>query len=102
MKNTKSTRTKKPAMTAADLLRLRREMNYDKASLSLLLDIPYRTLQDYEAGERGIPASFAGKMKAAHKADRRYMAAMSKALDKEFARQYPHGIRSEIIINNGE
>jgi hypothetical protein len=102
MKAVKSTRIRKPAMTPEELKGLRLEMRYDLASLSYLLVIPYRTLQDYEAGKRGIPASFAEKMKAAHKADRDYMRRAARRLDKEFTRMYPRGFLPEKINNHDE
>lgn len=62
----KSTRKKKPAMTAAELKTLRLDIRFDKVSLGLNLGVPYRTLQDYESGARGIPVTFAEKMRAEH------------------------------------
>lgn len=96
MKKIKNTRKAKPAMTPETMKRLRLEMGYDLVSLGQLLEVPYRTLQDREAGKRSIPASFAAALIAAHKADRRYMNNLGKRLDADFDRLYPHGIMSEI------
>lgn len=101
-KSKKSTRKPQPAMTAAELKRLRLEMGFDKASLALTLELPYRTLQDYEAGRRSIPAKFSSKMRAAHRADRRFMAGVARRTDRELRATYPRGIPSETINNDDE
>lgn len=82
-------------MTPDEFNRLLEEMRFDLTSLSLELSTPYRTLQNYRAGLRRIPADFAGKMRQAHQRDRRMMAAMGVKLDRELAILYPQGIPSE-------
>lgn len=69
-KTIKSTRNKEPAMLPEELLKLRKEMRLDKSSLAKILKTPYRTLQDYEAGKRGIAAAFADTMRQAHAENR--------------------------------
>jgi len=89
-------------MTAEELLKLRKEMHFDKASLALILNVPYRTLQNYEAGIRKIPAEFAKRMRAAHAHDREQAAQMGARIDRELSIMYPMGIPSEIENNDHE
>lgn len=98
----KSTRKRTTDMTPAELKALRLEICFDKASLGLNLGVPYRTLQDYESGARGIPASFAEKMRAEHARQVAYMAERRRLLDIELDRMYPHGFLSEINIRDDD
>lgn len=86
-------------MTAAELKAMRLEMKFDKASLALTLSVPYRTLQDYESGARGISDSFADKMRAAHAKDRAFMAGLPDRVEQELQRTFPHGIPSAVVLS---
>lgn len=89
-------------MTPEEFNRLLAEMRFDLASLSLELDVPYRTLQNYKAGLRRIPPKFATAMRRAHCRELAFMARLGARLDREFAILYPQGIKSEIEKDNHE
>lgn len=95
-KTNKSTRKKELVMKPEELLKLRQEIRFDKASLARNLSTPYRTLQDYESGARPIPAAFADKVRTEHTRQLAFMADRMQQLEQELDRTWPRGIPSEI------
>ena len=51
------------ALTAEHMRLIVAGIGYSLAELSACMGIPYRTLQDYYYGKRGIPAEFAGRLR---------------------------------------
>lgn len=52
------------ALTSENMRLIVSGIGYSLAELSACMGIPYRTLQDYYYGKRGIPAEFAGRLRA--------------------------------------
>ncbi len=82
------------AMSAEELVRLREEMHLDMVSMAAILvspkypkGMPYRTLQDYAAGKRGIPKDVADLVRQKHNQDREFMAGIGTRVDNELRKK---------------
>lgn len=76
-------------------------MGYSKKDLSGILDVPYRTIQDYFYVKRGIRGGltlFLDILRAQNEKDRRFMQDVCRRVDEESERDFPDGIPSEIDI----
>ena len=72
---------------------IRLDMRFSLRDLAAVTGIPYRTLQDYEGGQRPIPTRVAELLKAEQIKCRQIRAAVFAAIDEDLSRSYPNGIR---------
>jgi len=82
-------------MTAKELKTIRTAMNLDIKSMAVILGWPYRTYQDRELGNRGIPETAAEEVLAARQRDSMAVRRAMAAVNEMIARQFPQGIQSE-------
>lgn len=61
-----------------------------------MTSIPYRTLQDYKSGERGIPGRVADRLQAELVKERKICRQLHRNIKKHIEDEYPHGFASEI------
>jgi len=86
-------RQKRTHMSAAELIRLREEMNLKPRHMRLVLGIKSRrTYEDYEAGKRGIPEKTAAQIREAHRKDRAFMAGIPGMVHAALDAEYPGGM----------
>ena len=85
MQNDNKKRNKQPKRTqymCAKMLRwLRKDMKFDPRDMCLVLELPRRTYQDYEAGKRSIPSKLATRIRETHKADREWVNGIGDRVD---------------------
>lgn len=92
MKTTRNTRT----MNSIDLRNLRLQMGFSLKELSIVTKIPYRTLQDYEYGQRGIPNRVARLLREEAAKEKRIKAALYKGIEQRVEQEFPNGFASEV------
>ncbi len=80
------------AMSKEDMRAIRLDMRFSLRDLSAVTGIPYRTLQDYEGGQRSIPTKVATLLRAEQIKCRQIRAAVHAGIDEDIARSYPNGI----------
>jgi predicted transcriptional regulator len=83
-------------MDRETLKQIREEIGFDKVSLALELNIAYRTMQDYEGGQRRIPEHIAEKMIALRKQNKAWVKGYAARIDARAAKEFPNGIVSQI------
>lgn len=93
-KPTKKTAKVHAVMQPEEMRLLREEMRFSLRDLSVVLGVPYRTLQDYEYGNRGIPLGFAMLLKREAESWSRFRREFYKNIDRRIAAEHPHGIPS--------
>lgn len=91
MKTKKSTRI----MDNVDMRNLRLQMGFSLSELSIVTKIPYRTLQDYEYGQRGIPNRVARLLREEAAKEKRIKAALYKGIEQRVEQEFPNGFVSE-------
>lgn len=92
----KNSRKVHAAMQPDEMRKLRNEMMFSLKDLSVVLQIPYRTLQDYEYGKRGIPPYFAELIIVEAANMRMLREVLYQNIDQRVAEEYPHGFPSEV------
>ena len=92
IKTKKSTRI----MNNIDMRNLRESMGFSLKDISMVTKIPYRTLQDYEYGERSIPNRVARQLQAEAAKEKRIKAALYKGIEQRVEREFPNGFVSEV------
>lgn len=75
---------------------LRESMRFSLVELSVVISIPYRTLQDYEYGKRRIPGRVADLMQKEFRRERRIMQQILAGIDKRIEQEFPNGFASEV------
>ena len=73
---------------------IREEMGFSLRDLAAVMKMPYRTLQNYEGGQRNIPQEFSKALKAEQAKTAQIRAEVYAGIAADIARSYPHGIRS--------
>lgn len=71
-------------------------MHYDMTSMAAVLGWPYRTYQDRELGNRGIPDYAAKQVLEAQQREREVLAEIMQKINLDIDKRYPLGIPSEI------
>lgn len=84
-----------PDMNGKMLKSIRTAMNLDVVSMALLLGWPYRTYQDRELGNRGIPQYAAQQVLDAQERDRSTMTRIMTQIAADIDRKYPGGLLSQ-------
>ena len=79
-------------MCPAMLRWIRLQMKFAPRDMYGTLGLPRRTYQDYESGERGIPAKLAAQIRQVFKRDREFMAGLPNRVDANLKRQFPGGM----------
>ena len=82
-------------MSAATLRTIRQQIGFDMRSLAISLGLPYRTYQDYEYDNRGIPKEVADAVRDFRRRDRQTTNQIIRRIGADIDRQYPGGIPSE-------
>lgn len=82
-------------MRAATLRNIRQQIGFDMRSMAISLDLPYRTYQDYEYGNRGISKDVADAVRAFRRRDRQTTNQIIRRIGADIDRQFPTGIPSE-------
>lgn len=81
-------------MTKEQMREIRMDMRFSLRDLAAVMGIKYRTLQNYEGGQRAIPQEFADALRAEQIKERRIKAELIVAQAERLDREYPNGIRS--------
>lgn len=74
---------------------IRIEMRFSLRDMAAVTGIPYRTLQDYEGGQRGIPTEFAELLRDLLAEQEQIRQEVFAGIEADIARSYPNGIRLE-------
>lgn len=82
-------------MTKEQMREIREEMRFGLSDLAAVMGIKYRTLQNYEGGQRAIPQEFADALRAEQIKERRIKAELAAAMEARLDREYSNGIRFE-------
>jgi hypothetical protein len=82
-------------MTASELKSIRTSMKLNIAAMSQILGWPYRTYQDRELGNRGIPSDAARQVIDAQRRDTETMTRINRMIAADIDRRFPSGILSE-------
>lgn len=78
-------------MYAKELKKIRESIKLDMRSMAICLDqMPYRTYQDYEYGNRPIPQHVADKVLKLKRKNKNFL----QQIEKTIASEYPNGIIS--------
>jgi len=95
-------------MCAAMLRWIRRQMLFEPRKMRAVLvppgcdPMPRRTYQDYEAGNRGIPADLASRIREIYRRDREHMAGIGARIDAALDREFPGGMIPSIQAEKEE
>ncbi len=81
-------------MTKQEMKAIRLDMRFGLRDLAAVMKIPYRTLQNYEGGQRAIPQAFADLLRAEQIKERQIKAELTAAMEARLDREYPNGIKS--------
>ena len=84
------------SMNSMQFRTLRESMRFSLVELSVVISIPYRTLQDYEYGKRRIPGRVADLMQKEYKRERRIMNQILRGIEKRIDQELPAGFASEV------
>lgn len=87
--------TKIHAMTKEEMKQLRNDMRFGLVDLAAVTKIPYRTLQDYEAGKRSIPPHVAELLRKEAAKEKRIKKWFYKKMERDIAKEFPNGIPFE-------
>lgn len=82
-------------MTTDELKNARKTLKMNQAAMAVLLDTPYRTYQDWEAGKARIPGVVGVAMRLLRERDKWVMAKVLNSVDARVAMEFPDGIPSE-------
>lgn len=82
-------------MTATELKSIRESMNLDIVSMAIVLGWPYRTYQDRELGNRGIPDYAVNQVLLAQQRECEAMTRILGKVSADIDRAFPYGIASE-------
>lgn len=80
-------------MTKEQMKAIRLDMRFSLRDLAAVTGIPYRTLQDYEGGQRRIPDHVAELLHAEQIKERQIKAELALAFEARLDREYPNGIK---------
>jgi len=80
-------------MTKEQMRNIREEMRFSLSDLAAVTHKKYRTLQNYEGGQRAIPQEFADLLRAEQIKERQIKAELAAAMEARLDREYPNGIR---------
>lgn len=80
-------------MTKEQMREIREEMHFGLRDLEAVMGIKYRTLQNYEGGQRAIPQEFADALRAEQIKERQIKMELAAAMEARLDREYPNGIR---------
>ena len=83
------------AMLPKRMLLLRKWIGFSLRDLAAVMQMPYRTLQDYEYGKRRIPNSFAARFEAEVEREARIRAEVYQSIERRIVEEHPDGIPSE-------
>lgn len=72
---------------------IREEMGFSLRDLAAVMKVPYRTLQNYEGGQRNIPKEFASRLRAEQARQRKIMDEVCAFIDRDIAQAHPNGIK---------
>ena len=78
-------------MCGAMLKWIRQQMKFQPRDMYRTLGLPRRTYQDYESGDRKIPAELATRIRVMFKRDREFMAGIPASVQAELESEYPGG-----------
>ncbi len=81
------------AMSKEEMRAIRLDMRFSLRDLAAVTQIPYRTLQDYEGGQRPIPSRVATLLKTEQIKCIQIRAEVFAGIDEDLSRSYPNGIR---------
>lgn len=81
------------AMSKEEMRAIRLDMRFSLRDLAAVTHIPYRTLQDYEGGQRPIPTRVAELLKVEQIKCRQIRAEVYAAIDEDMSKSYPNGVR---------
>jgi DNA-binding transcriptional regulator YiaG len=87
---------KRTHMTAGALEQIRLDIGFDMRAMARSLGLPYRTYQDYEYGNRGIPKKVADAARDLRRRDRAFMKKLRRQMLADIDRSFPAGIPSEV------
>lgn len=73
---------------------IRLDMRFGLRDLAAVMKVPYRTLQNYEGGQRAIPQEFSEALRAEQIRHNRIRTEIYKQIEADIDRMYPNGIRS--------
>lgn len=73
---------------------IRLDMRFGLRDLATVMKVPYRTLQNYEGGQRAIPQEFADALRAEQIRHNRIRTEIYERIEADIDRMYPNGIRS--------
>ncbi len=73
---------------------IRQQMGFSLRDLSAVTSIKYRTLQDYEGGQRKIPEKVAQRLLAEQVKEQQIKAELIAAQEARLDREFPNGIAS--------
>lgn len=71
-----------------------KSIGFNLKELSLVTSIPYRTLQDYKSGARGIPERVADKLQKELIKERKIRRWVYRNIEKHIEKEFPHGFAS--------
>ena len=85
-------------MTGSELKRARKEcLKVSQAELAALMETPKRTIQDIEArGDQPVRGCYKRLLELLIWRDRVIMQAIIEKVDRDIARDFPNGIKSEV------
>jgi hypothetical protein len=84
------------AMTGPDLKSIRLALGFAPRDMCAVLSLPRRTYQDYEAGQRGIPAAVAERVRQVEERNRRFWEELPGRVGEAVSRDWPGGIVSDV------
>jgi len=76
---------------------IRQNMGFSLRDLAAVTGIKYRTLQDYEGGQRKIPETVAKRLLAEQVKEQQIKAELIAAQEARLDREFPNGFASEIV-----
>lgn len=74
---------------------MRKAVGFSLRDLAAVTGTPYRTVQDYEYGRRGISTAFAARVVVELEREQQIRMALYEDIDRRIELEYPHGIPSE-------
>lgn len=82
------------AMTKEQFCTFLESIGFNLKELSLVTKIPYRTLQDYKSGARGIPGRVADQLQAELVKERKICRQLHRNIKRHIESEYPNGFAS--------
>ena len=84
-------------MTKEQMKLIRQDMGFSLRDLAAVTGIKYRTLQDYEGGQRKIPDKVAQRLLAEQIKEQQIKVELAAAQEARLDREFPNGFMSEVV-----